>query len=98
MADKNRLIPPFSESATDPADIYPLYDIIPKAELKSLSISQFDAAQSQKERIAMLPHRNSTWVNDHLSNLAEATGKNKKKHLWVFFESIELVTHLFSFF
>lgn len=81
MADKNRLIPPFSESATDPADIYPLNDIITEAELKSLSISGFNAAQSEKERIAMLPYRKSTWVNNHLSILAEATGKNKKKHL-----------------
>jgi DNA-directed RNA polymerase I subunit RPA49 len=81
VTDKNRLIPPFSESATDPADIYPLNDIITEAELKSLSISGFDAAQSEKERIAMLPYRKSTWVNNHLSTLAEATGKNKKKHL-----------------
>lgn len=81
MADKNRLIPPFSESATDPADIYPLYDVIPEAEWKALTISQFDATQSQKERIAMLPYRKSTWVNDHLSTIAEATGKNKKKNL-----------------
>ena len=81
MADKNRLIPPFSESATDPADIYALYDIIPEAELKSLSISQFEATESQKEKIAMLPYRKSTWVNDHLSTLTEAAGKKKKKHL-----------------
>ena len=83
MADKNRLIPPFSESATDPEDIYALYDIIPEAEWKALSVSQFDAAQSQKERIAMLPYRKSTWVNDHLSTVAEATGKKKTKILWV---------------
>lgn len=81
MADKNRLIPPFSESATDPADIYPLYDIIPEAEFKALSVSRFDTTQSQEERIAMLPYRKSTWVNNHLSSLAEATGKNKKKQL-----------------
>ena len=81
MADNNRLIPPFSESATEPADIYPLHDIIPEAEWKGLSISRFKATESQKERIAMLPYRKSTWVNDHLSILAEATGKEKKKHL-----------------
>ena len=81
MADKNRLIPPFSESATDPADIYPLNDIIPEAELKALSISRFEATESQKERIAMLPYRKSTWVNDHLSTLAEATGKKRKNNL-----------------
>lgn len=81
MADKNRLIPPFSETATDPADIYPLHDIIPEAEWKVLSISQFDAAKSQKERVDMLPYRKSTWINDHLSTMAEATGKSRKKNL-----------------
>ena len=81
MANKNRLIPPFSNSATDPADIYRLYDIIPEAELKALSISRFEATESQKERIAMLPFRKSTWLNNHLSTLAEATSKKKKKHL-----------------
>jgi DNA-directed RNA polymerase I subunit RPA49 len=78
VADKNRLIPPFSVSATDPADIYPLHGIIPEAELKALSISRFEATESQKERIAMLPYRKSTWVNNHLSSLIEATGKKKK--------------------
>lgn len=29
--DSNRLIPPFDASASDPADIYPLHDIIPEA-------------------------------------------------------------------
>jgi DNA-directed RNA polymerase I subunit RPA49 len=58
-----------------------LYDIIPEAEFKALSISRFDATQSEKERIAILPYRKSTWVNDHLSTLVEATGKKKKKHL-----------------
>ena len=81
VANKNRLIPPFSESATDPADIYRLHDIIAEAEWKALSISQFNATQSQKERIAMLPYRKSTWINDHLSIVDEATGKKKEKNL-----------------
>ncbi|KAF8176301.1 Rpa49 subunit specific to nuclear RNA polymerase I [Pholiota molesta] len=79
-SDKNRLIPPFSLTATDPAEVYPLHDIIPEAEWKALSISSFDAAQSDRERIAMLPYRKSTWVNDHLKAIAESTGKSKKKN------------------
>jgi DNA-directed RNA polymerase I subunit RPA49 len=83
-SDKNRLIPPFSLTATDPAEVYPLHDIIPEAEWKALSVSSFDAAQSDRERIAMLPYRKSTWVNDHLKAIAESTGKSKKKNLYVF--------------
>ncbi|KAF9480293.1 RNA polymerase I associated factor, A49-like protein [Pholiota conissans] len=80
-SDKNRLIPPFSLTATDPAEVYPLYDIIPEAEWKALSVSSFDAAQSDRERIAMLPYRKSTWVNDHLKAIVQSTGKSKKKNL-----------------
>ncbi|KAF8154095.1 RNA polymerase I associated factor, A49-like protein [Crassisporium funariophilum] len=80
-ADNNRLIPPFSATATEPAEVYPLHDIIPEAEWKSLSLSSFDAAQSDGERIAMLPFRKSIWVNDHLKATMEATGKTKKKNL-----------------
>ncbi|KAF8966904.1 RNA polymerase I associated factor, A49-like protein [Flammula alnicola] len=79
--DKNRLIPPFSTTATDPAEVYPLHDIIPEAEWKALSVSSFDAATTDKERIAMLPFRKSTWVNDHLKAIVEATGKSKKKNI-----------------
>ena len=80
-ADKNRLIPPFSADATDPAEVYPLHDIIPEAEWKALSISSFDAAQTDRERIALLPYRKSDWVNSHLKALANSTSKSKKKKM-----------------
>jgi len=79
--DKNRLIPPFNTTATEPGDIYPLHDIIPEAEWKALSVSGLDAAQTDKDRIAMFPFRKSTWVNDHLKVLGGASGKSKKKNL-----------------
>ncbi|KAF8901069.1 RNA polymerase I associated factor, A49-like protein [Gymnopilus junonius] len=80
-ADKNRLIPPFSADVTDPAEVYPLHDIIPEAEWKTLSISSFDAAQTHWERIALLPYQKSDWVNDHLKTLVNSTSKSKKKKI-----------------
>ncbi|PPQ98682.1 hypothetical protein CVT24_003309 [Panaeolus cyanescens] len=77
-ADSNRLIPPFSAEATDPADIYPLHSIIPEAEWKALSIAPFDAASDMKQKKAMLPYQRSSWVNEHLKNLDTSTSKNKK--------------------
>ena len=79
--DKNRLIPPFDTTATEPADIYPLHDIIPEAEWKALSVSAFDTAQTDKERIAILAFRKSTWLNDHLKALVGVSGKSKKKNM-----------------
>ena len=79
--DKNRLIPPFDTTATEPGDIYSLHDIIPEAEWKALSVSALDAAQTDRERIAMLPFRKSTWVNDHLKASVGTSGKSKKRNL-----------------
>ncbi|PPQ90265.1 hypothetical protein CVT25_013090 [Psilocybe cyanescens] len=81
FANKNRLIPPFSATATDPSEVYPLHDIIPEAEWKALSIASFDAAGDYSERIAMLPYKRSQWVNDHLRGFTEAIGKSKKRNL-----------------
>lgn len=80
-SDKNRLIPPFDTTATEPGDIYPLHYIIPEVEWKALSVSALEAAQTDSERIAMFPFRKSTWINDHLKALAGASGKSKKKNL-----------------
>ncbi|KAF4611652.1 hypothetical protein D9613_003821 [Agrocybe pediades] len=80
-ADKNRLIPPFSSTASDPAEIYALHGIISEAEWKALSISPFEAAQTPKERTALLPYRKSAWINNHLESLTEGTSKTKKKNL-----------------
>lgn len=77
-ADNNRLIPPFSTEATDPADVYPLHSIIPEAEWKALSITPFDAAADMKQKKAMLPYQRSNWVNEHLKTLDTSTSKNKK--------------------
>ncbi|CAA7262088.1 unnamed protein product [Cyclocybe aegerita] len=80
-ADKNRLIPPFSATATDPADIYPLHNIIPEAEWKALSVSAFDVAETDKDKIALLAYRKSTWINDRLKALVNTEGKTKKRNL-----------------
>ncbi|KAF7759726.1 hypothetical protein Agabi119p4_11421 [Agaricus bisporus var. burnettii] len=81
-ADTNRLIPPFSTSATEPEDIYPLHKIIPETEWKALSLSAFDDTSSDKERIALLPHSRSNWLNAHMHIWGRPdSGKDRKKNL-----------------
>ncbi|PFH46283.1 hypothetical protein AMATHDRAFT_8014 [Amanita thiersii Skay4041] len=80
-ADKNRPVPPYSTTATEPEDIYPLYDIIPEIEWKTLSINGFENASSDRDRIALLPYRHSQWTNNHLKSIINESGKTKKKNL-----------------
>ncbi|GLB44229.1 putative rpa49 subunit specific to nuclear rna polymerase i [Lyophyllum shimeji] len=82
-ADKNRLIPPFDAAATDPEDVYLLHNIIPEVEWKALSVSQFDQAGSDKERVALLPFKWSNWLNKHVNAEHEEAEpqKRRKKNL-----------------
>ncbi|KAG6816191.1 hypothetical protein H0H87_007860 [Tephrocybe sp. NHM501043] len=82
-ADKNRLIPPFDASATEPEDIYPLHSIIPEVEWKALSVSAFDQAAGPSERKALLPFGWSKWVTSHVdSTYADIDSpKRRKKNL-----------------
>lgn len=81
-ADNNRLIPPFSSDATDPAEIYSLHDIIPEVEWKGLSVSAIEQAGNDRERIAMLPMKWSDWTNYHLNGTRDETKKERKKNLY----------------
>ncbi|KAF9451334.1 Rpa49 subunit specific to nuclear RNA polymerase I [Macrolepiota fuliginosa MF-IS2] len=82
IADSNRLIPPFSATATEPDDVYPLHSIIPENEWKALSVSSFDEASDNKERIALLPHSRSEWVNARMRIWGQTdSGKDRKKNL-----------------
>ncbi|KIK09570.1 hypothetical protein K443DRAFT_390225 [Laccaria amethystina LaAM-08-1] len=80
-ADQNRLIPPFNATTMDPSDVYPLHDIVSEAEWKALSVTAFDDANDDKERIALLPFRYSKWLTSHLSNISQEAGKSKKKRM-----------------
>ncbi|KAF5326627.1 hypothetical protein D9611_000864 [Ephemerocybe angulata] len=83
FADENRLIPPFDASATEPDDVYPLHGIIPEAEWKALSVSAFDAASNEKERLALLPHRYSEYIKQELTRITSGgmSPKQKRKNL-----------------
>jgi DNA-directed RNA polymerase I subunit RPA49 len=83
VADSNRPVPPFSATATDPADVYPLHGIIPEPEWKALPISAFYEAGGAKERKEVLPFRFSQWVNARVESTMEQTDKDKKRNLYV---------------
>ena len=62
----------------DPADVYPLHNIIPDAEWKAIPVSAFDTAQSHQERVQLLPYRKSDWIHHHLKKLAQKENKSNK--------------------
>ncbi|KAJ7160998.1 Rpa49 subunit specific to nuclear RNA polymerase I [Mycena filopes] len=85
LADSNRAVPPFSATATDPADIYPLHGIIPEPEWKALSIDAFSEAGSAYERKQLLPFRGSDWVNARIESAMEQSEKDRKRSLKILF-------------
>ncbi|KAE9399387.1 Rpa49 subunit specific to nuclear RNA polymerase I [Gymnopus androsaceus JB14] len=74
LADSARLVPPFSATATDPADIYPLNDIIPDPEFKALNIAPIE--ENLKDN-GMLPWKYCQWVNNHLRRMGQEEEKSK---------------------
>lgn len=85
VADSNRPVPPFSATATSPADVYPLHGIIPEPEWKALPVSAFYAAGSANERKAALPFRFSHWVNTRVETAMEQGDKERKRTLKTLF-------------
>ncbi|EIW76612.1 Rpa49 subunit specific to nuclear RNA polymerase I [Coniophora puteana RWD-64-598 SS2] len=76
-ADSARLVPKYNADALTPQDIYPLHNIIPEAEWKSISVSSMTAAKTQSERTSLLPFRRSNWINQHLNQAFAAPSPNK---------------------
>ncbi|EPQ55866.1 RNA polymerase I associated factor, A49-like protein [Gloeophyllum trabeum ATCC 11539] len=83
-ADSSRLIPRYNGDAATPEDVYGLHDIIPELEWNALPISAFMAAQTQRDRVALLPYTRSTWVNQHLQ-LAFSAPKVNRSTLKILF-------------
>jgi DNA-directed RNA polymerase I subunit RPA49 len=69
QADTNRLIPCHNTDAADPSDVYAIKDIIPELELKAISVTALLGAQSDSQRIALLPFKRSQWVKHHLKSI-----------------------------
>ncbi|GBE87161.1 RNA polymerase I associated factor, A49-like protein [Sparassis latifolia] len=78
-ADSNRLIPPHDANAQRPDDVYAIHDIIPDNELNALSVSAFKAAETDLQRVALLPYSKSHWVNQHLRLLFSAPKLKKSE-------------------
>ena len=82
-ANANRLIPPYNDQTTDLSEVYPLHGIIPETEWKAISVSAFEQAENIKDRQALFPARNSSWIYWHLKNMQGASIKGAKKKLCV---------------
>lgn len=79
-ADSARLVPPYDPDAETPSEIYPLHNVIPEAEWKTLSPSAIIQASSSKERKALLTYQRSNWANQHL-NLVCSSPSPSKTHM-----------------
>ncbi|KAF8316407.1 RNA polymerase I associated factor, A49-like protein [Clavulina sp. PMI_390] len=82
MADA-RPIPPVNENAAKASDVYDIFDVVPEAELKAISIQPYILASSTEDRKALLPERHSRWVGRHLNNFfsTDRIGKLDKPSL-----------------
>src|ERR1700761_2094396 len=89
LADNSRPVPPFSLTATDPSDVYPLHGIIHETEWKSLPVSGLYEAGSAHNRKQILPFRGSDWVNTRLESIMQQTEKDKKRSLCVLSRDIQ---------
>ncbi|KAF9264475.1 RNA polymerase I associated factor, A49-like protein [Marasmius fiardii PR-910] len=94
IEDTNRPIPQFDDTTTDPAEVYPLHNIIPESEWRAIDTSQFDAAKSPKDRIALLPSARPDWVQTHVRALEGSNQKSAKKK-W---KMVYYVSALFALF
>lgn len=81
MNDSSRPIPPPNMLAATPADAYSIDDIIAPAAATSLKyyVKQLIDAETDEERIGMLVHRHSNWVNKRLNELCNKDKPNKEK-------------------
>ncbi|KAG9308698.1 Rpa49 subunit specific to nuclear RNA polymerase I [Chiua virens] len=77
MADGARLVPPYNSDAETPSEIYPLHNVIPEAEWKTLSPSAIIQASTSKERTALLTYQRSKWINQHLDLVCASPSPSK---------------------
>lgn len=75
-ADSTRLVPPYNAEATVPSEVYPLHNIIPEAEWRTLSATPF-LVVGQKQRTPLLPFQRSKWINQHLHSTCDSTSPSK---------------------
>ncbi|KAH0833916.1 RNA polymerase I associated factor, A49-like protein [Lanmaoa asiatica] len=79
-ADSARLVPSYNPDAETPSEIYPMHNVIPEVEWKTLSPSAIIQASSSKERKALLTYQRSNWVNQHI-NLVCSSPSPSKTHM-----------------
>ncbi|KAL0575093.1 DNA-directed RNA polymerase I subunit rpa49 [Marasmius crinis-equi] len=93
VEDSNRLIPPFDDNTSDPAEIYPLHNIVPEAEWRVIDTSKFEAAKSFKDKTVLLPSAHPTWIQGHVKVLDASTNPKAAKKKW---KTVYYVSALFT--
>ncbi|KAK7045471.1 DNA-directed RNA polymerase I subunit rpa49 [Paramarasmius palmivorus] len=82
IEDSNRPIPRFNDRTDDPAEVYPLHNIIPEAEWKVISTSEFDNTKTLKEMASLLPMARPEWIQSHLKALENISSPKAARKTW----------------
>lgn len=79
--EKERPVPPYDASATAPADIYNLDDIISPEELNAVPIKEILKCTNLQEIQEHLPYTLSEFVNSRLLSIVASKGKVDRKQV-----------------
>ncbi|KAI3612708.1 rpa49 subunit specific to nuclear rna polymerase i [Moniliophthora roreri] len=80
--DSNRLIPKFNATTSDPAEVYPLHNIIPEAEWKIINTSEFDTTKLAGDMTGLLPTARPEWIQNHLKSLENVSSPKAARKTW----------------
>ncbi|KAK9728792.1 DNA-directed RNA polymerase I subunit rpa49, variant 2 [Basidiobolus ranarum] len=80
-ADADRPIPPYNLAATEAKDIYNYNDIISPAEVAVLPFTLLLKAESEGDRVQLLPFRNSSYIKERLSLAVQKKDRFRVKNL-----------------
>lgn len=62
----SRILPTPNLTTTDPALVYPIESLISDEEFRAIKIDTITKAGSDRDRMALLPHKGSRWIETKL--------------------------------
>jgi DNA-directed RNA polymerase I subunit RPA49 len=67
----------------DVTRVYPRESIIPSAEWAVIDIKPIIQAKDEKSRLALLPFRHSSWINNKLGEVIRGPAELRRDNLYV---------------
>lgn len=84
----NLPIPPPNTQTTELKEVYSLSDIISPSELSAIHIKTIIQESNERNRTALLPFKNSRYINEHLTKALSAKKKNKRHIKLLYYASL----------